>query len=66
MPWIITVLVAVVLTSCGYGTSTPTPMPQLRGSIGCLIGHRGDMNVLCCPEASGKQRCFITTGGFDI
>lgn len=52
-------LMLLILTSCA--ASAP---PPARGS--CSFATRGGVGLLCCPDSSGRQRCFLSRGSIEI
>jgi hypothetical protein len=52
-------LILLILTSCA--ASAP---PRASGS--CTFATRGGVGLLCCPDSSGRQRCFLSRGGIEI
>ncbi|MGH7036358.1 MAG: hypothetical protein ACREFL_21740 [Stellaceae bacterium] len=52
-------LILLFLAACA--SSPPPPAP---GS--CIFATRGGVGLLCCPEPSGRQRCFLSRGGIEI
>jgi hypothetical protein len=52
-------LIFLLLTGCA--SSAP---PLARGS--CSFATRGGVGLLCCPDSSGRQTCFLSRGGIEI
>lgn len=53
------VLILLLLTGCAL--SAP---PRAPGS--CTFATRGGVGLLCCPNSSGRQTCFLSRGGVEI
>lgn len=52
-------LILLLLTGCA--SSAPP-----RASGPCSFGTGGGVELLCCPDPSGRQRCFLSRGGIAI
>jgi len=50
---------ALVLAGCA--ASEPQHSPGV-----CTFATRGGVGLLCCPNPSGRQTCFLSHGGIEI
>lgn len=51
----------ILLALAGCAASVP---PRVSGP--CSFGTGGGVGLLCCPDPSGRQRCFLSRGGIKI
>jgi hypothetical protein len=52
-------LILLLLTGCASSASP-------RASGPCTFASRGGVGLLCCPDSSGRQTCFLSRGGIEI
>lgn len=50
----------LLMTAC----AVPASPGRARGV--CLESSRVGLAILCCPDGTGRQKCFLSRGGIEI